>query len=97
MDRVYRAGEKVAGEVIVHGRVGSSLAHEGISLVAEGSASLQLSAKSVGLFEAFYSTIKPVQLFAHSPGCDGGFGHRMKSKCHMPRVHVTTSKMNFNM
>ena len=28
----------------------------------EGSVNLQLSAKSVGLFEAFYNSLKPVQL-----------------------------------
>jgi hypothetical protein len=65
MDRVYRPGERVGGVVQVHGR-GAPLAHEGISLVAEGAASLQLSAKSVGLFEAFYSTIKPVQLLSYT-------------------------------
>ena len=46
MDRVFRPGEKVHGEVFIHGK-GAPLAHEGISLVGEGSASLQLSAKSV--------------------------------------------------
>jgi hypothetical protein len=61
MDRVYNPGQTVRGVVVVHGR-GATLAHEGIQMTAEGSASLQLSAKSVGLFEAFYSSIKPVQL-----------------------------------
>ena len=65
MDRVYTPGQTVSGVVTVHGN-GAALPHEGISLVAEGAASLQLSAKSVGLFEAFYSSIKPVQLLAHS-------------------------------
>eukprot|EP00325_Prymnesiales_sp_UTEX-LB-985_P005825 CAMPEP_0174697850 /NCGR_PEP_ID=MMETSP1094-20130205/3604_1 /TAXON_ID=156173 /ORGANISM="Chrysochromulina brevifilum, Strain UTEX LB 985" /LENGTH=330 /DNA_ID=CAMNT_0015894919 /DNA_START=51 /DNA_END=1043 /DNA_ORIENTATION=- len=65
MDRVYHPGDKVEGVVHVHGR-GSPLPHEGIGLAAEGSASLQLSAKSVGLFEAFYSSIKPVQLMAYA-------------------------------
>ena len=65
MDRVYHPGQTVRGVVTVHGR-GAPVAHEGISLVAEGAASLQLSAKSVGLFEAFYSSIKPVQVLVHS-------------------------------
>ncbi|KAL3928960.1 MAG: hypothetical protein SGPRY_002166, partial [Prymnesium sp.] len=34
-----------------------------VVLNVEGSASLQLSARSVGLFEAFYSSIKPHKLF----------------------------------
>ena len=54
----------MSGVVVINGR-GSHIPHEGISLVAEGAASLQLSAKSVGLFEAFYSSIKPVVLLAH--------------------------------
>ena len=65
IDRVYYPGQTLKGVATVHGR-GAALAHEGISLFAEGAASLQLSAKSVGLFEAFYSSIKPVQLLAHS-------------------------------
>lgn len=36
----------------------SEIAHQGITLVMEGSVNLQLSAKSVGLFEAFYSSLK---------------------------------------
>ena len=41
-------------------------------MIAEGSASLQLSAKSVGLFEAFYSSIKPVQLLLFQKELSGG-------------------------
>jgi hypothetical protein len=64
MDRVYHPGQMLKGVATVHSR-GSSLQHDGIGLTAEGSASLQLSAKSVGLFEAFYSSIKPVQLMCY--------------------------------
>ena len=60
-DRVYRPGDLVRGAVLVNGR-GSTLAHEGLSVGAEGTASLQLSAKSVGLLEAFYTSIKPVEM-----------------------------------
>src|SRR4051812_47022334 len=38
------------------------VALSGIRLVVEGSVTLQLSARSIGLFEAFYSSLKPVQL-----------------------------------
>lgn len=38
----------------------------GITLVMDGSVQLQLSAKSIGLFEAFYNSIKPVQLVYYS-------------------------------
>jgi len=37
-------------------------AHSGISITLSGSVTLQLSAKSVGLFEAFYNSLKPVEL-----------------------------------
>lgn len=39
-----------------------SLSHQGIQLVMEGNTTLQLSAKSVGLFEAFYNSLKPIQV-----------------------------------
>ena len=32
--------------------------HQGIGLVMDGAVGLQLSAKSVGLFEAFYNSLK---------------------------------------
>jgi hypothetical protein len=35
---------------------------QGISLDVEGTFSLQLSAKSTGLFESFYSQLKPIVL-----------------------------------
>ena len=34
------------------------LSHQGIYLTADGVVNLQLSAKSVGLFEAFYNSVK---------------------------------------
>lgn len=39
-----------------------SLSHAGVTLVAQGTVKPQLSARSVGIFEAFYSSIKPVTL-----------------------------------
>uniref|UniRef100_A0A8C9RPR4 Vacuolar protein sorting-associated protein 26C n=1 Tax=Scleropages formosus TaxID=113540 RepID=A0A8C9RPR4_SCLFO len=36
--------------------------HQGISLTMEGLVNLQLSSKSVGVFEAFYNSVKPIQL-----------------------------------
>eukprot|EP01059_Diplonema_ambulator_P033160 TRINITY_DN6810_c0_g1_i1.p1 TRINITY_DN6810_c0_g1~~TRINITY_DN6810_c0_g1_i1.p1 ORF type:complete len:289 (+),score=68.50 TRINITY_DN6810_c0_g1_i1:63-929(+) len=38
--------------------------HNGIVVRAEGSVALQLSPKAVGIFEAFYNTIKPLKLLA---------------------------------
>lgn len=62
-DRVYEPGETVSGVVFV--QTNSSMKHGSIQLKMEGSVSLQLSARSIGLFEAFYSTIKPVQLMTY--------------------------------
>ena len=41
-------------------------AHNGIKLFLEGNVALQLSAKSVGLFEAFYNSVKPIQLLNYA-------------------------------
>lgn len=45
--------------------------HQGISLTMEGSVNLQLSAKSVGVFEAFYNSVKvravQVSMFSTKP------------------------------
>ncbi len=60
VDRIYRTGEKVRGVVVIS-RSGS-MSHSGISMKVEGVIKLQLSARSVGLFEAFYSSIKPMVL-----------------------------------
>ncbi|XP_065678263.1 vacuolar protein sorting-associated protein 26C isoform X1 [Hydra vulgaris] len=52
--------EKLIGTVVVDSR--NEVVHSGITLTLEGTVSMQLSAKSVGLFEAFYNSIKPVSL-----------------------------------
>jgi len=40
--------------------------HEGITLYLEGIVNLQLSAKTVGLFDAFYNSVKPINLLQNS-------------------------------
>jgi len=60
IDKIYKPGEKVSGAVVVQSQ--GPMKHNGIKLVVEGSAALQLSARSIGLFEAFYSSLKPVQI-----------------------------------
>lgn len=50
----------MTGNLMVN--VSSGFAHSGIILEIKGEVTLQLSAKSVGLFEAFYNSIKPVEL-----------------------------------
>lgn len=63
IDRVYNPGEKIHGAVVL---TSSSVSkHNGIKLLVEGQVTLQLSARSIGLFEAFYSSLKPVQLLTY--------------------------------
>jgi len=65
IDRIYKPGEKVTGAVVVRSP-GATVPHNGVKLAVEGSVSLQLSARSVGLFEAFYSSLKPIQLMGYN-------------------------------
>lgn len=53
-----RSQSKLSGVIIVDAE--SDLSHAGVSLVAEGCVKPQLSSRSVGIFEAFYSSIKPM-------------------------------------
>ena len=53
---------KVTGKVVVNSR--RPVEHTGVSLTVEGQVTMQLSAKSVGLFEAFYSPAKPIQMLS---------------------------------
>lgn len=64
VDKVYQPGDSVAGVVVVTTK--GPLSHNGVTLVLDGSVNLQLSAKSVGLFEAFYNSLKPVQLISYN-------------------------------
>lgn len=59
---MYRQGDLVEGQAIISTRGGQS--HGGIKLTVEGGVSLQLSANTVGLFEAFSSSVKPVSLLS---------------------------------
>lgn len=63
VDRTYIPGETVTGSVVVQSQ--GSMKHQGIKMVVEGVVTLQLSARSIGLFEAFYSSLKPVQLLSY--------------------------------
>jgi hypothetical protein len=64
VDRVYRPQEQVSGVVVVNSPAAMSFSN--ITLVVEGTVTLQLSARSVGLFEAFYSSLQPVQLMNYT-------------------------------
>lgn len=43
----------------------SDFKHEGITLSVTGIVNLQLSAKNVGIIEAFYQSVKPIQLVSY--------------------------------
>lgn len=63
-NKVYHEGERVSGVLLVCSK--DALQHQGVSLSLEGLVNLQLSSKSVGVFEAFYNSVKPVQLVSSS-------------------------------
>lgn len=44
----------------------TDLVHNGITLLMDGVVNLQLSAKSVGVFEAFYNSIRPIPLVSQT-------------------------------
>ncbi|KRT81707.1 hypothetical protein AMK59_5228, partial [Oryctes borbonicus] len=60
VDKVYQEGEKVSGVIVINSN--SDLKHDGITLIMEGYVNLQLSSKNVGILEAFYNSVKPIQL-----------------------------------
>lgn len=56
MMNAYIVQELVTGVVVIQSKGESS--HNGLILTVDGSVNLQLSPKSVGMFEAFYNSIK---------------------------------------
>lgn len=63
-DKTYHEGDVVNGLVCISSK--DSFSHQGITLTVEGTVNLQLSAKSVGVFEAFYNSLKPVQIMSYT-------------------------------
>ena len=64
-DRIYRQGETVKGVVVVDTHH-KQMSHNGIHMRVSGIARLKVPPRSAGLFEAFYSSIKPLELM----GCE---------------------------
>ncbi|RZF37529.1 hypothetical protein LSTR_LSTR008567 [Laodelphax striatellus] len=58
--KVYHEGDVIAGVVVFECK--NDVKHDGIDLTIEGLVNLQLSSKNVGIFEAFYNSVKPIQL-----------------------------------
>lgn len=63
-DRTYKPGDIISGVVVVTTK--GSMSHNGIDLFCDGVVQLQLSSKNVGVFEAFYNSIKPINMINFS-------------------------------
>ncbi|KAJ8975506.1 hypothetical protein NQ317_010621 [Molorchus minor] len=59
-DKVYHENENVSGIIVISSN--NDFKHEGITLTMEGSVNLQISSKNVGIIEAFYNSVKPIQV-----------------------------------
>jgi hypothetical protein len=64
VSKVYRENEDVTGRVIFESKTESK--HEGITLSVEGIVNMQMSSKNVGLLDAFYGSVKPIQLINYT-------------------------------
>lgn len=53
---VWLFQERLTGVLVISAR--DALQHQGVSLGLDGLVNLQLSSKSVGVFEAFYNSVK---------------------------------------
>ena len=62
--KIYKEGDTVRGCVAVSTK--DPLSHNGLTVTMEGIVNLQLSAKSVGMFEAFYNSLKPIQMIQYT-------------------------------
>eukprot|EP01129_Flabellula_baltica_P009817 TRINITY_DN4081_c0_g1_i1.p1 TRINITY_DN4081_c0_g1~~TRINITY_DN4081_c0_g1_i1.p1 ORF type:complete len:293 (-),score=60.18 TRINITY_DN4081_c0_g1_i1:19-897(-) len=69
-NKIYRPGDVVQGVIVVTSR--SGLSHNGITITLTGAVELTVSARSVGLFDAFYNSLKPVPLVDLSSSIEGG-------------------------
>ncbi|CAG9816314.1 unnamed protein product [Phaedon cochleariae] len=59
-DKIYCEEDNVTGVIVISSN--SDFKHEGITLIMEGSVNIQVSTKNVGIIEAFYNSVKPIQL-----------------------------------
>uniref|UniRef100_A0A2K5SEG9 Vacuolar protein sorting-associated protein 26C n=1 Tax=Cebus imitator TaxID=2715852 RepID=A0A2K5SEG9_CEBIM len=61
-NKVYNTGEVLSGVVAISSK--DSVQHQGVSWPMEGTVNLQLSAKSVSVFEASYNSVKPIRIIS---------------------------------
>jgi len=64
VNKVYCEGEELTGVVVFESK--SESRHEGIVVTVEANVNMQLSSKNVGIFEAFYNSVKPVPLISYN-------------------------------
>ncbi|PAA72801.1 hypothetical protein BOX15_Mlig009232g1, partial [Macrostomum lignano] len=60
INKTYTDGDTISGYAVI--RCKQDCGHNGLTLNLTGTVSMQLSSKNVGVFEAFYNSIKPIQL-----------------------------------
>lgn len=65
INKVFHEGDTVAGVIIIQSK--NEVKHDGVLLTMEGTVNLQLSNnKTVGLFDAFYNSVKPMHLLNYT-------------------------------
>ena len=71
VDNIYRPGDKVRGIVTVTAGA-NTVSYSAINLKCVGQIKLQLSPRSSGILDAFYSSIQPMNLVHVSKVLDDG-------------------------
>jgi len=64
VNKTYNENDVLSGTVVIQSK--NEFSHQGIKLTVEGAVNMQLSSKNVGVFEAFYSSLKPVNLLNYT-------------------------------
>lgn len=60
IDRIFHPHEIVQGQVVISSPKGFS--HQGVAMKVEGNARLQVSSDSMGVFESFQNSVKPLEI-----------------------------------
>ncbi|EGC30686.1 hypothetical protein DICPUDRAFT_41069 [Dictyostelium purpureum] len=82
IDKIYKPGNLVSGNVVINSK--DDMSHSGVTLIVEGIVQLQLSSKSVGLFEAFYNSLKPITLMHYTINVTNGGGKFLAGVTELP-------------
>ncbi|VVC42295.1 Immunoglobulin E-set,Vacuolar protein sorting protein 26 related [Cinara cedri] len=63
-NKLYHEGDTISGIICIESPI--DVKHEGVFMTIEGTVDLQISTQNVGTFEAFYNSVKPIQLMMSS-------------------------------